>query len=157
MGPPISGLWAGRPTPMIGHVSRTLTVLFDADCGVCRMTARALERLDWLGRLDLVPLQAFHATPPATTPSDAELQAALHVRDAGGACSRGGAAALRIASAVPVLAPLSLVGRVPGGIWAAERGYRLIADHRHRISRALRLDRCAIELRVTSPARGRDA
>lgn len=121
-----------------------LTVLFDADCGVCRLTAVALMRLDWWRRVDLVPLQSFVAEPG---PSHYELLEALHVRDAAGRWTRAGAAALLIASAIPILVPLAIVARLPTGAWLADRGYRLVANHRHVISRVLDLDRCALDLR----------
>jgi predicted DCC family thiol-disulfide oxidoreductase YuxK len=137
-------------------VGARLTVLYDADCGVCRLTARALDRLDWRRRLDLVPLQSFAFAPPASGPTRADLQSALHVRDAEGAWTAGGAAALRIAEAVPVLAPLALAARLPGGAWLAERAYGLVATHRHTISRVLDLDRCALDLRPAQVEPGRD-
>lgn len=133
-------------------MASNLTVLYDADCGVCRLTARALQRLDWWRRLDLVPLQAFAAAGADAAPSASTLLAALHVRDAAGRWSRGGDAARRIAGAVPVLVPLALAAHLPGGSWLAERAYRLVAANRHRISRVLDLDRCALDLR---PAEGR--
>jgi predicted DCC family thiol-disulfide oxidoreductase YuxK len=121
-----------------------LTVLYDADCGVCRVTAAALMRLDWWRRLDLVPLQSFVAEPG---PASAELLEALHVRDGAGRWARGGAAALRIASVIPVLMPLAIAGRLPGMAGVAERAYRFVAGRRHVISRLLDLDRCALDLR----------
>ena len=123
---------------------RQLTVLYDADCGVCRLTARALMRLDWGRSLDLVPLQSFVAAPG---PSQADLLEALHVRGASGRWSRGGAASLQIASAIPLLVPLAIAGRLPGMGWLAERAYRFVAGHRQAISGLLDLDRCAPELR----------
>jgi len=125
-------------------VVEQLTVLYDADCGVCRLTALALRRLDWGHRLDLVPLQSF-ATSPG--PSRAELLDALHARDAFGRWTHGGAAALRIAAAIPLLLPLSIAGRLPGMTWVAERAYRFVASRRQVISGLLDLDRCALELR----------
>jgi len=62
---------------------------------------------------------------------------ALHVRDGRGRWSRGGDAALRVGRAVPILAPLSLVGRLPGLQGPVEAAYRLVADHRQAISRLL--------------------
>jgi predicted DCC family thiol-disulfide oxidoreductase YuxK len=129
-------------------VAGLLTVLYDADCGFCRLTARALMRLDWWRRLDLVPLQSFAAEPG---PTRAELLEALHVRDAAGRWSRGGAAALRIAAAIPLLRPLAIAGRLPGMTRVAERAYRFVAGHRTAISRLLDLDRSALDLRP-SPA-----
>ena len=126
-----------------------LTVLYDADCGVCRLTIAALGRLDWWRHLDFAPLQTYEVEPE---PSREELLAALHARDASGRWFRGGAAALRIASAVPVLVPLAIVGRLPGMGRLADRAYRLVADHRHVVSRLLDLDRCALDLRATPTA-----
>jgi len=62
---------------------------------------------------------------------------ALHVRDGRGRWNRGGDAALQVASVVPILVPLSLVGRLPGLQGPVEAAYRLVADHRQAISRLL--------------------
>ena len=132
-----------------------LTVLYDADCGVCRLTALALMRLDWWRRLDLVPLQSFVSGPG---PNRAELLEALHVRDASGRWTRGGAATMRIASAIPVLLPLAIAGRLPGMTGIAEWAYRFVAGRRHVISALLDLDRCALDLRPSRTAEAiRDA
>jgi predicted DCC family thiol-disulfide oxidoreductase YuxK len=121
-------------------------VLYDADCGVCRLTVVALRRVDWRRRLDLVPLQGYE--PSSGGPSLADVMAELHVRDDRGRWSRGGAAVIRIAEAVPLLVGVALVGRLPGARGLVDRGYRLVADHRGEISRVLRLDRCAPSLRT---------
>jgi predicted DCC family thiol-disulfide oxidoreductase YuxK len=120
-----------------------LTVFYDADCGVCRLTSLTLARLDWRRRLAFVPLQAY----PDALPSRAELARELHVRDAAGCWSRGGSAALRIAGAVPVLVPLALVGGLPGMRTVVDAAYGLVADHRPTISRALRLGDDALHRR----------
>ena len=114
----------------------TITVLYDADCGVCRLTVRALERLDWRRRLDVVPLQSF-VRSAGGDPTGRELRSALHVRDEGGRWERGGRAALRIASVVPVLAPLAVVGHAPGMQGLVDRAYVLVARNRRLISRVL--------------------
>jgi predicted DCC family thiol-disulfide oxidoreductase YuxK len=113
-----------------------LTVLYDADCGVCRLTVRALRSLDWGRRLSFMPLQRFEATA-AGDPTQAQLLRALHVRDDGGRWQRAGDAMLRIAGMIPVLVPLALVGRLPGMSGPVEAAYRLVADNRNRISRIL--------------------
>ena len=117
-------------------IGRTLTVVYDGACPVCRLTIRALRILDWRRRLEFTPLQQFR---PRSTgdPSRRELMRALHVRDGGGRWRRGGDAALRVASVVPILVPLSLVGRLPGMQGPVEAAYRLVADHRQAISRLL--------------------
>ena len=114
----------------------TLTVLYDADCGVCRLTMRALERLDWRRRLEVVPLQRFIRSADGD-PTRHELRSALHVRDEGGRWQRGGRAALRIASVIPVLAPLAVVGHAPGMQRLVDRTYALVARNRRLISRVL--------------------
>ena len=113
-----------------------LTVLYDADCGVCRLTVRVLERLDWRRRLEVVTLQGFVRSADGD-PTRRELRSALHVRDEGGRWERGGRAALRIATVIPVLAPLALVGRAPGMQGLVERAYVLVARNRRLISRVL--------------------
>ena len=121
-----------------------LAVLYDADCGVCRLTARALRMLDWRGSLRLAPLQGFVATA-AGDPTRGELAAALHVRDGRGGWHAGGGAALRIAGVVPALAPLALVGRLPGMARIAETAYDAVARNRHAISGWLGVERCRFD------------
>jgi predicted DCC family thiol-disulfide oxidoreductase YuxK len=118
-----------------------LTVLYDADCGVCRHTARTLRALDTRGRLRFMPLQGFVAASTAD-PEPHELMAHLHVRDAHGRWSRGGSAAVRIAEVIPALFPLAIVARLPGAERLAEAAYELVARNRHALSRWLRLDAC---------------
>lgn len=114
----------------------TLTVLYDADCGVCRLTMRALKRLDWRRRLEVVPLQRFIPSADGD-PTRRELRSALHVRDEDGGWERGGTAALRIASVIPVLAPLAIVGHAPGMPGIVDKAYVLVARNRRLISRVL--------------------
>jgi predicted DCC family thiol-disulfide oxidoreductase YuxK len=111
-------------------------VLYDAECGVCRLTVRALRTLDWRRRLAFTPLQRFKATDPGD-PTRRRLLWALHVRDDRGQWQRGGDAMLRIASVIPVLMPLAVLGRLPGMSGPVETAYRLVADNRHPISRIL--------------------
>lgn len=113
-----------------------LIVLYDADCRVCRVTVRTLRSVDWRRRLAFTPLQQFAASAPSD-PTRRQLLAALHVRDGGGRWYRGGVAMLRIASVIPILVPLSIIGRLPGMSAPAETAYRLVADNRHSIGRAL--------------------
>jgi predicted DCC family thiol-disulfide oxidoreductase YuxK len=121
-----------------------LTVLYDADCGVCRHTARTLRLLDLRRRLRFAPLQGFVPTAPGD-PARGELEAAFHVRDERGAWHAGGDAALEIARVVPALTPLALVGRLPGMSRVAEAAYKVVARNRDGISRWLGVDRCAFD------------
>ena len=117
-------------------IGRPLTVIYDGDCPVCRLMIRALLILDWRESLAFTPLQQFEPRSQ-DDPSRRELIRALHVRDVKGRWYRGGDAALRIAAAVPILVPLSLVGRLPGLQGPVEAAYRLVADNRHAIGRLL--------------------
>ena len=118
-----------------------LTVLYDADCGVCRHTARTLQVLDAHRRLRFQPLQQFVATSPAD-PTRAQLEERLHVRDDHGRWQAGGAAAQAIASSLPILMPVAIIGRLPGMGRVADAAYDLVARNRHVISRWLGVDSC---------------
>jgi len=117
---------------------RSLTVLFDAECGFCAHTVMVLHRLDRFHRLTFLPLQEAASVLP-DAPSRERLATTLHVRDADGGWLHGGAACLRIAAALPLLAPLALVGRLPLAALAADRLYRVVARNRHRLSQLLGL------------------
>ena len=110
-----------------------LTVLYDADCGVCRHTARTLRTLDTGGRLRFTPLQGFVAAS-AADPDRQALLARLHVR-----------AARRIAEVIPALLPLGLVARLPGAGRVTDAAYDLVARNRQSLSRWLRLDACRFD------------
>jgi predicted DCC family thiol-disulfide oxidoreductase YuxK len=103
--------------------------------------------LDWLHRLHPAPLQAFVGDGP----SQDQLRASLHVRDARGNWERGGRAARRIAAAIPVLMPLSAAARLPGMKRLVDATYIAVANNRASISRVLRLDSCAPRLRRIGP------
>ena len=113
-------------------------VLYDADCGVCRLTVRSCRKLDWAARVAFVPLRQFTPAAPGD-PTLHRLSHALHVRDERGAWYRGGSAVVRIAAQLPLLVPLALVARLPGMSRPVEAAYRLVADNRRAISRALRM------------------
>lgn len=121
-----------------------LTVLYDAECGFCARCAMVLQQLDRNRRLTFVGLQGARASIPHA-PSDEELASTLHVLDGAGHWDRGGAACLRIAAVVPVLVPLSFVGRLPLVRGAIEPLYGLVARNRHRLSRRLGLDSCRFQ------------
>ena len=121
-----------------------LTVLYDADCGVCTMTARMLHALDRGRSLHLSPLQRFVARA-ADDPGAAALAERLHVRDADGRWVTGGDAVLRIMAAIPILVPLSQVSRLPGARGAVDALYGWVAAHRDGIGRRLGVDRCRID------------
>jgi len=125
-----------------GSVGR-LQVLYDADCGFCSRSAGLLRRLDRAGRLELIPLKSAAAAALPGAPPDDRLLERMHVRDASGHWSIGGAGWLRIADAVPALGPLAFLARLPVVHRFVGPAYALIARNRHRISRLLGDDACA--------------
>jgi predicted DCC family thiol-disulfide oxidoreductase YuxK len=120
-----------------------LTVLFDADCGICTQSARLLRTLDRSGRLRLVSLQSAPALVPDAPPV-AELRRSLHVRSAGGRWWSGGTAVVRIASVVPVLRPIAILGSLPLARSLVDATYDLVAANRHRLSRLIRAPVCRV-------------
>ena len=124
-----------------------LTVLYDADCGVCTATARLLRRLDRHGKLSLVPLQTATRTD---APTLEQLLDSLHAVDEQGRWWVGADAVIEIGRRIPMLRLLTLATTVPLARPLIDAAYRLIARNRHRLSRALGMSAC-------DPARGDDA
>jgi predicted DCC family thiol-disulfide oxidoreductase YuxK len=138
------------PAARTGGDGPRLVVLYDRDCGICTATARTLRRWDRHGRLELLPLQdaAGSARPDlANAVRRLPLSAALHVVDErNGSIRSGGNAALAIAAALPRGRIVEVLGAIPPFRWSIGLGYRLIARHRRRIGRWLRLEGPVCEL-----------
>ena len=118
-----------------------LTVLFDADCGFCGRSAMLVHRLDRRRWIRFTPLQRSGQTIPGA-PGMERLMATIHVVDAAGRWSTGGAAWLRIMDLVPVLRPIAAVGRLPLVRGLVEPAYAMIAARRHELSRLLGARAC---------------
>jgi len=119
-----------------------LLVLYDADCGICSLSARILRRLDQGRRLRLLPLRA--AGEIIGVPTVDVLLDAMHFRDRHGRWTVGGAAWIRIADEVPLLRPMAIGARVPMIGRLVEWVYARVAGNRHRLSRLLGHDSCPI-------------
>jgi predicted DCC family thiol-disulfide oxidoreductase YuxK len=124
--------------------SDRLTVLYDADCGICTHTARALAALDSRHRLNLVALQAANLPD---VPPRAVLSQALHSVDETGSWSVGADAMIEIARRVPLLWPLSVLARLPLAMPVVDVGYRAVAENRQRLSQLLGLKVCRVPSR----------
>ena len=124
--------------------AKTLTVLFDGDCGVCTAVSRALVRLDSGATMTFQPLDAWSSIDG---PSHSDLVGALHVVDDRGRWFSGARATVEIARRVPALRPVALVSHLPGAMIVLEWGYRLVAGHRQALSRLLGLRACAVPRR----------
>ena len=120
---------------------KTLTVLYDSDCGICTATAHGLARLDAGHMLRFKPLSTSDivGAPPRAT-----LFASLHTVDDTGHWFSGARATVEIARRVPVLRPVAFVARLPGAMIVFELGYRLMAANRQWLSRRLKVKACPL-------------
>jgi predicted DCC family thiol-disulfide oxidoreductase YuxK len=123
----------------VSEPAAPLTVAYDAECALCRSAARRLGKLDTRGRLTLVAFQdlAPRSDEQGELPRPGELAGALHVFRPDGSSVSGGKAVLEVASAVPRLRPIAALGRLPIVNRLVEPLYRLVARHRHRLSRLI--------------------
>jgi predicted DCC family thiol-disulfide oxidoreductase YuxK len=112
-----------------------LTVLYDADCGLCTAVVLRLRSVDSERLLDLVPLQRAQEKggQAAELARREDLTRAIHVVDDAGDWAAGGEAALRIMERVPSLRPFARLARLPGLHLFVEPCYRLVARNRSRI------------------------
>lgn len=120
----------------------SLIVCYDGACGVCAAAVQRLRRLDDERRLLFVPGHrvAIELPDVAARLEPSALSSALHVVESDGSWISGGEAVLRIAEAVPRLRPIARLGRLPVVNLLVEPLYRLVARHRHRLSRILGRD-----------------
>jgi predicted DCC family thiol-disulfide oxidoreductase YuxK len=121
------------------------TVIFDADCGVCQRTRRAIEMLDWFGAMRWLPQQDAAALEFGI-PRDA-LEKSMYLITRRGRAYRGfdavqqillrlpvsyAVAALAIRKA-PVLAAALAFFFSPVFKPAGDRAYTWIASNRYRL------------------------
>ena len=127
----------------LGRDGSRLTVLYDRDCGICGLTARALRRWDRARRFELVPVQAAAARGDARLSEVAEhylLTDELHVVDDLGRVASGGDAALAIVDALPGGRSLRPWAALPPFRALARLSYRLVARYRGALGSWLGLD-----------------
>ncbi len=109
-------------------------VLYDPDCGFCRVSLAVVLRWDRHGRLRPVPLGGEEADALLHGMPEDERMASWHLVEPGSVHS-GGAAFAPVLARLPGGRPLArLSARFPR---ASERAYRLVADHRSLFGRLL--------------------
>lgn len=111
------------------------SVLFDDECSLCTFQSRLLSRLDWRGRLQLLPLSDPKARTLVPHLSREDLQEAIHCISSEGTIYRGARALRFIGLHLPALFPLSLLLWIPGVILLAEIVYRWISKNRYLLSK----------------------
>jgi predicted DCC family thiol-disulfide oxidoreductase YuxK len=109
------------------------TVLYDADCGLCKWLLSLLLRWDRAARLRPIALQRREADDLLAALTPAARMASWHLISPAGDRESGGAA-------IPPLLRLLPGGSVPAAAFArapalTDRGYRWVATHRSRLSR----------------------
>jgi predicted DCC family thiol-disulfide oxidoreductase YuxK len=109
-------------------------VLYDPDCGFCRVSLALLLRWDTRGRLRPVALGTEEADALLRGMSEEERMASWHLVEPG--CVRSGGAAFGpVFARLPGGRPLALASeRFPH---ASDRLYRWVADHRSLLGRPL--------------------
>ncbi len=128
------------------------TVLYDGACGICSHFARWIRRIDAKNRFAIVPYQSF---------SELELRnAGLTIADCEKALQlitergkvRSGASAVNYFfwHFRPWSFLVAVIYALPFLLLGEHIGYRLLARHRHTVSRMFGLDVCAVgQKRVT--------
>ena len=109
-------------------------ILYDPDCGFCRVSLAVLLRWDRHGRLRPVALGSDEADSLLDGMSEEVRMASWHLAEPG-AVHSAGAALAPVFTLLPGARPLArLFARFPR---ASERGYRWAADHRSLLGRVL--------------------
>jgi len=102
---------------------------------MCIFQTRVISWLDWLSKVELVPLADARAAEIAPDVTRADLLEAIHCVTPDGTIYRGARAFRFLGFRIPVLVPLSLLLWFPGVIWIAEKVYAFIAERRHFFSK----------------------
>ena len=116
-----------------------LTIVYDADCGVCQASVAWLRKRDRRGRLRFAANDG--ELPPGV--SREETEHTVVVLEGSRRWTRGRATS-RVLRELPGWALIGHLLRLPGIAWLADRGYDRFARNRHRVSAALGLRACAL-------------
>jgi predicted DCC family thiol-disulfide oxidoreductase YuxK len=122
---------------------RSVTVLYDDDCGFCRWSADRIRRLDARGALVFAPIQGavgaelLRAVPPELRP------ASMHAVTPDGRVWSGGEAVRVVLAELPGGGILSLVAAAAPEL--TDRLYRYVAANREVLGAWLGQDRCSVD------------
>jgi predicted DCC family thiol-disulfide oxidoreductase YuxK len=129
------GRWFGRP-------ARAVTVIFDADCGICLWTCRLLKRLDPWQRLSFVGNDETSRLPAGLDPKLCETS--VVVVDAAGHFFFEEKAVRRVLRALPFGIVVACWLYVPGLSLVGRSLYRAVAGNRIAISGFFGLGACGV-------------
>jgi predicted DCC family thiol-disulfide oxidoreductase YuxK len=114
----------------------TLVVLYDGECGFCKVMLAVLLSWDKAHRLDPVPIQSARGEELLSGMAERDRLASWHLIDAEGTLYSGGAGIPVIFGALPVGAPLALLASRFER--ATSRIYDWVAAHRVLLGRPLK-------------------
>jgi predicted DCC family thiol-disulfide oxidoreductase YuxK len=122
-------------------------LLYDEDCSFCRWSLDRILAWDRAKRLRPVPIQSEEGSRLLAPMTHAARLDSWHLVGPDGTVFSAGAAAQPLARLLPGGRPLAaLFGAFPG---VTEGGYRLVAGHRDRLARFLRIDpNCQVRRRA---------
>jgi predicted DCC family thiol-disulfide oxidoreductase YuxK len=124
----------------------SLIVLYDGECGFCKVMLAVLLSWEKAHRLDPVPIQSARGEELLTGMADQDRLQSWHLIDAEGTLYSGGAGIPVIFGALPFGSPLALLAsRSPR---ATSRAYDWVAAHRVLLGRPLRARERAWAARV---------
>jgi predicted DCC family thiol-disulfide oxidoreductase YuxK len=110
-------------------------VLYDGDCGFCRVMLAALLKWDRAARLSAVTIQSARGQDLLDAVAPQDRLDSWHLLDAAGVLRSGGAAVPAVFQALPYGAPIA---RIASGFpRATARAYIWVASHRALLGRAL--------------------
>jgi predicted DCC family thiol-disulfide oxidoreductase YuxK len=110
-------------------------VLYDGDCGFCRVTLATLLRWDRAQRLTPVAIQSARGAELLSELAPEDRLTSWHLVDARGALHSGGAAIPVALEELPYATPIArLTAMLPA---ATARGYDWVAAHRALLGRPL--------------------
>lgn len=119
--------------PSGGSESGRWILVFDGECGFCRRSVEWIRDRDRDGRIEPVPFQSDRVGPEFRGVRRQAFEHAMHLfspEGRGWSGARAGEQILRLLPRWRWVAPLF---GIPGVRGLAERVYRIVADHRHRL------------------------
>jgi predicted DCC family thiol-disulfide oxidoreductase YuxK len=124
------------------RAATSVTVCYDGECELCAQAVARVRSVYHGRRIDWVPYQELDRgqIDALDELKGRDLASAMHVIESDGTVHAGADAVLRIAEIVPRLGPFARIGRLPVIRHLVGPMYGLIARHRHRIGRLLRLE-----------------
>lgn len=110
-------------------------LLYDGECPMCTFQMRVISWLDWLNKVEMVPLQDERSATIAQGVTRADLQSEIHCVTPDGSMYRGARAIRFLGFRIPLLFPVGLFLWIPGVIFFAQKFYKFVADRRLFFSR----------------------